>query len=120
MLNEIENRVTVLVGIMATIFLFSGSLAQAEESSKPTTQNAKPTKVVKAKKPASAKQPPAGKDSCERGGKHWASGASCRTTCNDKNTVCDMRICAKGEWKNFGSCFGSSAVSPNCPAECGS
>jgi hypothetical protein len=93
--------------------------AQAQETAKgaAATQGARPATDQK-KKAVTVKKKAAQPGGCAVNGRKWASGKSCMTTCNEKQTLCDMRICAKGEWKNYGSCFGQGAVAKNCPPSC--
>ena len=105
----------------STIFAVSLSLGSAPFAQ--AVENAKsPTHVGKSKRKAvaeQAKQEPASATACVYHDKSWGDGKHCMTTCNAQGTLCDMQICNKGNWKPYSSCFGPSAVAPNCPPSCG-
>lgn len=91
--------------------------AQAQEVGKATVQTS-----VKGKNKISSKKEKRGTTkagACVYNNKQWSDGAHCTIACNSQGTFCDMRICTKGSWKPYSSCFGPAAVAPNCPASCG-
>ena len=113
--------------LICLLFVFSVALsdpasvsaASSGDATKTSNQDKKPkhkARNAQAPKKIVKASPAAG---CSYNEKRWGDGQHCMKQCNAQGTLCDMQICKQGEWKNFSSCFGPKAVSPNCPAACG-
>lgn len=114
-------RFFMSVSIAVAMGLLVGPVAQAQEAGQAATQAGKARKAGgtnKKKSDTKKGRSPVKAVGCEQSGKKWADGKHCMVRCDEKGTMCDMRMCANGNWKNYGSCFGPSAVSPNCPPSC--
>lgn len=119
--NRNIGRFFLLMSFAFALGLPTMPIAQAVEAAKPATQADKPAKAKAAESKSAKKNAPEGAkagDCLSDSKKKWHNGASCRTTCDAKGTLCDMRLCKSGSWKNYGSCFGPGAVAANCPASC--